>query len=254
MIRAENITIKRGMHTIVEKLDWEIKKQESWILYGLNGCGKTTLMSALAGYLGASKGQIYVDDVMLEQSTKVDWRKKCGFISASFFGNCYRAESNLDIVLSALHGKLGAGVDIQAADIRKAKALLNSLGLKGKWQYPFDTLSSGQRQKVLWARALITNPDILLLDEPFNGLDILGKIETKEILNEWKKSGDKTIVCVTHQSSEITSEYTHVLLLKQGKAYAQGKLTKVFASENMSNFLGRKVDVSWDKGYADICV
>lgn len=254
MLRAEDITIRRGMHRIVENFSWEIAKRESWILYGLNGCGKTTLLSALAGYCGVSKGQIWIDDVLLNQETKNAWRKNCGFISASFFGNYYRAESNLEIVLSGLKGQMGTGLDISADDVRKAKGLLNSLGLKGKCQYPFDTLSSGQQQKVLWARALIGDPQILLLDEPFNGLDILGRLEVQALLRQWQNAGEKTVVCVTHQCEEITADYTHALLLKQGQRYAKGWVDEVFNQENMSGFLDRKVTVSWAKGYAEICL
>lgn len=254
MLRVEDITIRRGMHRIVENFSWEIVKQESWILYGLNGCGKTTLLSALAGYCGVSKGQIFVNDILLSKETKKEWRKNCGFISASFFGNYYRAESNLEIVLSGLKGQIGTGLDISAEDIRRAKCLFNSLGLKGKSQYPFDTLSSGQQQKVLWARALISNPQILLLDEPFNGLDILGRLEVQALLRQWQNAGEKTVVCVTHQCEEITTDYTHALLLKQGQLYAKGKIEEVFNQENVSGFLDRQVTVNCDKGYAEICL
>ena len=114
MITAENITIKRGVCSVVNDVSWEIGKNERWILFGLNGCGKTTLLRALAGYLGLNKGRIILENGYLTQETKTDWRMQCGFVSASFFNQCYITEPIIEIVLSGLRGHLGIGKWVNA--------------------------------------------------------------------------------------------------------------------------------------------
>lgn len=249
MITAENITIRRGVHNVVNDISWVIHENEHWLLFGLNGCGKTTLLSALAGYLGINEGKLLLNGIQpLNSETKTAWRLKTGFISASFFDRCFQSESVLNIVLSSLYGRLGVPCAPQSADVRRAKALLHILGIDKKYHYPYDTLSSGQRQKVLFARALITNPDILFLDEPFNGLDILGYLQAKELLQAWQSAGNKTIVCVTHHTSEITTDYTHAALMKNGRFLAAGAIQDIFTSSNICDLIEKDVTVSWQDG------
>jgi len=251
LIRAEQITIKRGVRPVVNDIDWNIQKNERWILFGLNGCGKTTLLRAMAGYWGVNKGHILVNGNHLNEEIKHDWRVRCGFVSSSFFNQCFRTEPVLDIVLSGLTGRLSVRNTV-ADDVVKAKAMLKQVGLDKKHQYPFDTLSSGQRQKVLLARALIHEPDMLILDEPFNGLDILGRMQIQELLDCWMEQDGRSLITVTHHCDEITSAYTHAALMKDGKFYVSGLIQDVFTTECFTNFLGKSVDVSWTSGQLKI--
>lgn len=247
MITTEHIMIKRGIRHVVNDISWDIDKNQHWILFGLNGCGKTTLLGALAGYSGINKGTITIeDDILLNQDTKQNWRIKTGFVSASFFDHCYHTEAIMDIILSGLYGRLGITKQVNAHDITKVKSILSILGLVNKHQYPYDTLSSGQRQKVLLARALINDPEVLFLDEPFNGLDILGRMQVQELLDEWKQDRDKTIICVTHHCEEITPFYTHAALMKDGKFFAHGQIQEIFTTETMSSFLAKEVSATWE--------
>ena len=248
LIGVENVSIKHGVRYIVKELTWEIKKNERWILFGLNGCGKTTLLRAMAGYLGVNQGRIIVNDTLLNKESKIGWRIDCGFVSSSYFNQCYNTEPIIDIVLSGLTGHLGIRTPIHASDVIKAKALLRILGLDKKYQYPFYTLSSGQRQKVLLARALIHEPNILILDEPFNGLDILGRMQVQELLNEWMKQEGHSLISVTHHCDEITPAYTHAALMKDGKFSTSGPIREVFTVDNVERFLGRPVNVDWYNG------
>ena len=254
MIQAEQITIKRGLRPVVNDISWEIGRNERWILFGLNGCGKTTLLRAMAGYLGVNKGTIMLDDKPLNKETKHEWRMRSGFVSSSFFNQCYRTEPVLDIVLSGLTGHLGVTGQVSAADVVRAKNLLRTLGLGKKHQYPFDILSSGQRQKVLLARALIHDPEMLILDEPFNGLDILGRIEVQELLNAWMEPDGRSMISVTHHCDEITPAYTHAALMKDGTFFAAGLIQDVFTKEVFDGFLGRQTEVSWNDGQLKIAL
>lgn len=254
MITAEHIIIKHGVRNVVNDASWQINNNERWVLFGLNGCGKTTLLRALAGYLGVNKGTVMVDEVLLSKETKTDWRIKSGFVSSSFFSQCYQTEPILEIVLSGLFGHLSVSSQVTANDVVKAKAMLQMLGLGKKHQYPFDTLSSGQRQKVLLARALIHNPEVLILDEPFNGLDILGRMQVQELLNEWMKEDGRSLVSVTHHCDEITEQYTHAALMKDGKLFETGLIQEVFNTETVSAFLEKLVDVSWTNSQLKIAI
>lgn len=252
MIQAKQITIKRGVRPVVNDISWEIRSNERWVLFGLNGCGKTTLLRALAGYLGVNKGTIMLGDKPLNKETKNEWRIRSGFVSSSFYNQCYRTEPVLDIVLSGLTGHLGITNQVSASDVVKAKELLRILGLGKKHQYPFDTLSSGQRQKVLLARALINDPDMLILDEPFNGLDILGRMQVQELLNAWMNKDGRSMISVTHHCDEIAPAYTHAALMKDGKFYAAGPIHEIFTTETVERFLGRATNVSWYNGQLKI--
>ncbi len=252
MITAEEITIRRGVRQVVHEVSWKIGANERWVLFGLNGCGKTTLLRAMAGYLGVNKGTIQIDGTPLNKETKTEWRMRCGFVSSSFFNQCYRSEPVLEIVLSGLYGRLGVENRAGAAEVVKAKNMLRELGLGNKHQYPFDTLSSGQQQKVLLARALIHEPDMLILDEPFNGLDILGRMQVQELLNEWMKKDGRSMISVTHHCDEITPAYTHAALMKNGKLFEIGLIHDVFDSKSVSAFLDKQVDVSWHNGQLKI--
>ena len=246
MIKAEHISIKRGIHKVVDDISWNIQDGEHWILFGLNGCGKTTLLSSLAGYYGTTQGTILINEKILNTETKINWRKKNGFVSASFFNNCYQKETVLDIVISGLNGHLGAPHQLNSHDVVAVKKLLTALGLKKKYQYPYDTLSSGQQQKVILARALLSHPQVLLLDEPFNGLDILGRMQVQTLLKQWKQqTALSSSICVTHHYEEITSFYTHAALMKNGKISLSGPIREVFTTENMCTFLETDVIVSW---------
>ena len=189
-----------------------------------------------------------LDNVPLNNETKTDWRVRSGFVSSSFFNQCYRSEPVLEIVLSGLYGHLGVNGRASASDVVKAKELLRILGLGKKHQYPYDTLSSGQQQKVLLARALIHEPDMLILDEPFNGLDILGRMQVQELLNDWMRQDGRSMISVTHHCEEITPDYTHAALMKDGKIYATGLIQDVFTKETLSAFLGKRVNINWHNG------
>lgn len=253
LIEVSDISIRFGAHHIVKNINWKIGKNEHWVLFGLNGCGKTTLLRALAGYLGTNSGRIIIDDsVELDKETKTGWRIQSGFVSLAFFNQCYKNESVLDVVLSGLYGSLGVRNSVTSSDVRKVKRILREMGLGKKHQYPFYTLSSGQRQKVLLARALVHEPDVLFLDEPFNGLDILGQIQFKEMLDDWMKEDGHSLVSVVHHCDEITPLYTHAALMKNGKLFKADRIKEVFNTEVISGFLDKDVSVNWRKDYFSI--
>lgn len=198
---------------------------------------KTTLLSIIAGYKHFTSGKVKLFGEEYTNDNILDIRGKIGWISASFFDKYYSKESALDIVLSGLGGNLGLNHHITLEDVVQAKDLLITLGLADKINAAFDMLSKGQRQNVLVARSLISNPDILILDEPCAGLDIYNRTYLFNIIEELSTRKALTIVYVTHYVEEITPLFDKALLLKNGRIFTKGKTAALFTTEMMQALL-----------------
>ncbi len=245
LIEARDLSHKQGSKFLLQGINWDVNENEHWIVFGANGCGKTTLLSAVAGYRSYSKGEVKLFGERLSRENAVLLRRSIGFVSASYMDRCFRHESGLDIVLSAKFGGFGRRLKITDADARKAMQLLHAFGIAGKANYPYDMLSQGQRQKVLLARALMVPPRLLLLDEPVNGLDIVSRNFFLNTLQEIIATENTSVVYVTHHVEEILPFYTKALLLKDGKMYMQGNIKEVFSDKNMTDFFGYSTRAEW---------
>jgi len=245
IVKAEEISCKLGTKEVVRNISWEVKPGENWVVFGLNGCGKTTLLSVVAAYMGASKGTLSLFGEKITKEKCLELRKLIGFVSSSFFNRYYTGETVLDIVLSGKFGHLGLESQITSYDVRRAKHLLKEWGLKSKIQYPYDLLSQGQRQKVLIARALMASPKLLILDEPCTGMDILSKEKFLRHITEITKSEQITLIYVSHNSEEFLPIFHKAMLIKNNTAHSQGDMKKVFSDENMSDFLEVPAQIAW---------
>ncbi len=245
LIEAKNISCKFGSKNVLSGIDWKISSGENWVVFGLNGSGKTTLLSVVAAYYGVSNGLLSIMNQIVTKQNRKELRKKIGFVSTSFFNRYYKYESVLDIVLSAKFGHFGIENSISSEDIRCAKHILNEWGLKNKYQYPYDLLSQGQQQKVLFARSIFMQPEILILDEPCSGMDLLSKEHFIKCISEKSKKEGATLIYVSHNPEEFSSVFNRALLIKNGAVHSQGDIKKIFLSSNMSDFIGMPVTVDW---------
>ena len=150
-----------------------------------------------SGIVLLEPGEEYTKDNIL------DIRKRIGWVSSSFFDKTYTQESVFDIVISALTGAMGRDFNVSNKDIAKARLLLESLGLKTKIDSSFTTLSKGERQNVLIARAFMTNPEIMILDEPATGLDVLAREVLLATIKELAENQNTTMIYVTHYPHEL---------------------------------------------------
>lgn len=212
----------------------------------MNGSGKTTLLSMIAGFKQFTQGEVKLFGEACSNENILNVRQRIGWVSASFFDKYYSKESALDIVLSGKHGNLGLSYDIVLEDVAQAKALLEELNLKDKIDTSFDLLSKGQRQNVLIARALINDPDILILDEPCTGLDVYNRSYLFSTIEELSKKKKLTIIYVTHYVEEIVPLFDKALLLKNGRIFAQGKTNEIFSKETMQKLLDHPVEIDQD--------
>ena len=239
VIDVKNLELKAGYRYLLKDINWQVERGENWVVFGMNGSGKTTLLSVLAGYKQATAGSFTVLGETYNADNILDLRRRIGWVSGSFFDQKYTRESALDIVLS---GKTGAiGLDrhsIADADIKQAKRLLTELHLSDKIYQPFHMMSKGEREDVLIARALLSEPEILLLDEPCTGLDILAREHFLNTLRDLAENSDLTIIYVTHYTEEILLDvFKKSLLLKDGLIFAHGDTEELFSDDIFADFL-----------------
>lgn len=252
ILEMQELGFKAGNRYILKDIDWQVKKGEHWIVFGMNGSGKTTLLSIAAGFMNETHGTMEILGEQYNDENILDLRRRIGWVSGSFYDKHLSRESVLDIVLAGKFGTLGLDYDITDQDVRRAKGLLRELRLGSKINYPFDFLSKGERQNVLIARALMTNPELLILDEPCTGLDIFSREYLLSTIRELAQTTDITIIFVTHHTDEILDVFPNSLLLQSGKIYANGQTKELFSSESLSAFLDYPVNVSWKENRINV--
>lgn len=238
------LTIRRGEKTILKNIDWCVQPKEHWAILGANGCGKTSLLAALTGYLSPSSGTV---QCIGEDFGNSDWsevRQRIGMISSSLTRRVPADEPAIETVLSGATAQLGFWTREKKIDTSKALRCLSKLKIRGLADRPWGILSQGERQKVFIARSLMLSPELLILDEPCAGLDPVAREQFLTSLRTLaQRKRGLGLILVTHHIEEIFPEITHILLLKNGKVLAQGPKTTVLNSQNLSQAFGAKVQV-----------
>lgn len=239
VIDVKNLELKAGYRYLLKDINWQVRRGENWVVFGMNGSGKTTLLSVLAGYKQATSGNFTVLGETYGPANILSLRSRIGWVSGSFFDQKYTCESALDIVLSGKTGALGRDKQlISDDDIKQAKRLLTELRLGDKIYQPFHMMSKGEREDTLIARALLANPEILLLDEPCTGLDILAREHFLNTMRDLAENSGLTIIYVTHYTEEILLDvFKKSLLLKDGMIFAQGDTEALFTDDVFEAFL-----------------
>lgn len=250
IIELNNVSLKRNGQWILRDMNWKAKRGEHWVIYGLNGAGKTALLNLLNGYFFPTEGKV---NVLGSEFGKIDLRehvrKKIGLVSSSLQERLYKTDSAYEIVLSGSFASIGL-YETPSEEMReKAKGLLAQLGCMEYADRDYQTLSQGERQRILIARALMNDPEILILDEPANALDFLAKEQLLETIEKIAVlSNGPTLLYVTHHLEEILPVFEKTLLLKKGKVFAEGNTKEILSRETLSDFLGVPVDVIWSNG------
>lgn len=248
VIELKNLGLKAGRHYLLKDINWQIHRGEHWVVFGMNGSGKTTLLSIIAGFNNDTHGELKIMGVAYTRQNILALRRRIGWVSSSFFDKCLSQETVLDIVLSGLSGTFGVSGAISDKDVLKAKGLLDELHLHDKSGTSFVLLSKGERQNVLIARALIAEPEILVLDEPCTGLDVFAREYLLSTLRTLARQTNVTIIYVTHYTEEILDVFEHCLLLRNGRVYAQGLTENLFCEETLANFLEYPVQLLTEHG------
>lgn len=248
-IRLEGVTVRRGERSLVSGVDWEVGGGEHWALIGANGSGKTTLLQVIMGYIWPTEGRVFVLGDRLGEVDVRELRRRIGFVSTNMQVRLEADQTALEIVASGLFGAYGIYADLAKEASARAAELLSRAELGKQVAQPFDTLSQGEKQKVLIARALMPRPELLILDEPLGGLDFKARAQVLWFLEDLARS-DRTlqIVCVTHYPDEIFPAITHAAILADGRMLAQGQKREVLTCARLSDAYQVPVDVHWHDG------
>jgi iron complex transport system ATP-binding protein len=229
---------------LLRDVDWTAHSDESWVLIGPNGAGKTTLLQIAGAQLVPTEGTVEIlgepVDEDVEDEDLTDLRTRIGLASAAVADQVPAAEKVIDLVLTATYGILGRNnEDYDSFDVTRAVELLDALGCSHLIRRKFATLSEGERKRVQIARALMPDPELLLLDEPAAGLDLGGREDLLRRISALARDPRApTIILVTHHVEEVPEAFTHAMLLRKGAVLAAGPLPEVFTERNLSRCFG----------------
>ena len=231
----DGLCIERDATVILHNVNWGVERGQHWAILGANGSGKTSLLSALTGYLMPTRGDI---SLLGETYGHSDWRelrKKVGLVSSSVRQMMAEAEPALETVASGKYAMIDFWGRLTRAEKAEALKLLRQVECEYLADRPWQVLSQGERQRVLIGRALMARPRLLILDEPCAGLDPAAReyfLQFIQRLGETRNA--PTLVLVTHHVEEIMPVFSHVLLLRSGDVLAAGKKAAVLNSKNLS--------------------
>ena len=230
------VTIVRGGATLLTDVTWTVDETERWVVIGPNGAGKTTLLQVLGAQIHPTAGVAGLLGEVLGTVDVFDLRPRIGLTSAALAERIPRGERVHDVVVSASYAVLGRWREAyDELDHERAEELLAQLRIDALTDRTFGTLSEGERKRVQIARALMTDPELLLLDEPAAGLDLSGRETLVRTLGELAQDPyAPASVLVTHHVEEIPAGITHALLLKKGSVLAAGPLRDTLTADNLT--------------------
>ena len=247
--------IRRGKTTILNQVSWRVERGQHWAILGANGSGKTSLLSALAGYLTPSGGQIAL---LGRRYGETDWRelrKRIGLVSSSVRQMMPESEPALETVVSGKYALIDFWGKIAAVDRARAVRILKQIECGHLLERPWGFLSEGERQRLLIGRALMARPAVLILDEPCAGLDPVAREHLLQFLDRLgRRRKAPTIVLVTHHVEEIMPVFSHALLLKGGNVLASGRKQDVLRSRLFSEAFDSCVNLRASNGRYSLTV
>lgn len=239
LLRVAGLRVERGETTVLNGIEWLVRRDEHWVILGANGCGKTSLLKVLLGYLTPSAGEIRV---LGREYGAYDWRdlrSHLGLVSSALHAAVPEHEPALYTVASGRGARLDLWGDPTPAEAREARRHLRRAGAGHLAERRWGVLSQGERQRVLIARALMARPRLLILDEPCAGMDpvaresFLARMEAVA-----REPRGPRLVLVTHHVEEITPCFSHALLLRAGKVLAAGPRARTLTTARLGETFG----------------
>ena len=250
VLRMSGVGVRRSTAWIVRDIDWVVHSDERWVLLGPNGAGKSTLISIAATRLHPTRGSVTILGEALGMSDVFDLRPRIGLVGAGITENIPPRENVRDVVLTASWGITGRWREEYAdSDVRRADSLLALLGISELSDRTFASLSDGERKRTQIARSLMSDPELLLLDEPAAGLDLGGREALVQRLTSMAAAPTSpTTILVTHHVEEIPPGTTHAMLLRGGTSIAQGPIAEVLTDANLTDAYGLGIIVERREG------
>ena len=248
VLSLSQVSVSRGDRLILGPIDFQIQPGERWVILGPNGAGKSTLLNVLATRVFPTTGKVNVLDQEMGKVDLSELRTRIGVCAALVSEDIPGDEIVKDVVLTAAYAILGRwNESYDLWDESRAVSLLTTFGVRELADRTYRTLSEGERKRVQISRALMADPELLLLDEPTAGLDLGGR---EDLLTRFASfASDPTApasILVTHHIEEIPEGTTHALVLKNGVAAVSGPVSQVITSEHMSAIFEHPISVSFD--------
>lgn len=245
-----DVVVRRNARNIVDHVDWTVTDDQRWVILGPNGAGKTTILQLAATLIHPTSGVATILDERLGRTDVFELRPRIGFASSAMAKRVPPEETVLDVVLTAAYSVLGRWNEAyEQIDERRAHRVLGEWRLDHLAERTFGTLSDGEQKRVQIARAVMTDPEMLLLDEPTASLDLGGREELLALLGGYAQAPTTpAMIMVTHHVEEIPVGFTHVLLMAEGGIVAQGPIAQTLTAENLSRTFGVEITLSHDDG------
>lgn len=254
VLRLNDVTVVRGTTTILDRVSWSVEPGQRWVVMGPNGAGKTTMMQVCTGYIYPTTGSAEILSQQIGRTNVRDLRSRIGISSAATAALLPPGENVMDAVLTGAYGVTGRWREVyESMDSDRAMQMIRQWGLEHLVSRRIGTLSEGERKRVQIARALMADPELLLLDEPAAGLDVAGREDLVSRLAALAEDPmSPSLILVTHHVEEIPPNFSHALLLSQGRVSAVGLVDDIISSQPMSDAFGVRLSVekAEDRWYA----
>jgi iron complex transport system ATP-binding protein len=250
ILQLSDISVRRGDRVILGPLNWQVLEGQRWVILGPNGAGKTTLLQICSSLIHPTTGEIHILGEKLGRVDVFELRTRIGLTSSALVEQISPDELVMDVVLTAAYAMLGRWQEkYDLWDESRAMALLTALGVRELGERLFGSLSEGEKKRVQIARALMADPELLLLDEPASSLDLGGREDLLRRIESLSRDPlAPATVIVTHHIEEIPVGTTHALLLRDGVAVAQGEVVSVITDQNLTQAYGLAITVQTEGG------
>jgi iron complex transport system ATP-binding protein len=250
VIQLTDVSVVRGGSSILDSVNWSVDDDQRWVILGPNGAGKTTLLQIAAAIMHPSGGTAEILEEPLGGTDLFELRPRIGFASTALARKVPANERVLDVVMTAAYSVTGRwNEEYEDIDERRAQRVLAEWKLDHLAERTFGTLSDGEQKRVQIARAVMTDPEILLLDEPAASLDLGSREELLQLLGGYaSQPKSPAIIMVTHHVEEIPKGFTHVLLLSEGKIVSSGPLEEALSADALTQAFGIDIELTESEG------
>ena len=250
VIDMRDVSVRRGQNVLLHDISWQVELDERWVVLGRNGAGKTTMLQLAAAQMHPTDGAVHVLGERIGRVDLFELRPRIGLASAAIGSRVPPQEKVIDIVQSAGYAVIGRWREqYDSMDTDRALELLEHWGVSRLADREFGTLSEGERKRTQICRALMTDPELLLLDEPAAGLDLAGREDLLGRLSEFAADPiAPAMVLVTHHVEEIPRGFTHLMMLRDGGIVRRGLLEQEMSEQAIKDTFGLDVYLTQRRG------
>lgn len=243
MLQLENVSFVRNDSFILRDISVSIEEGQNWVILGKNGSGKTTLINLIFGYIWPTSGRVTIYGKTYGDYPLRSIQQKIGILQSSHQEErIQRSLTVKDVISTGLLNSIGIYSELNQEQNQKLESILKQNSWIKDINQNYSLLSSGEKKKILLLRALISEPEILILDEPCSSLDLAAREDFYQLLDSYRQSA-KIIILITHRTDEIPNYFDHALLLKEGEIISYGNIEEVFTSENLSRVYNVNIEL-----------